>query len=200
MDREFLESLGLEKDTIDKVMQAYGKTINPLKSERDLLKANEGQLKSERDDYSQQLEDLKKNNKDNKALQDQIDQIKADKDKAIGEYEDQLKAQEFDFRLENRLKDMKVRNTKAFKALLEIDSLSLDGEKIKGLNEQVDALKETDSYLFEDEGKKGNFSQGSHSNGGSKPSVTKDDFRKMGYAERMKLKEENPDVYKELRG
>ena len=47
----------------------------------------------------------------------------------------------------------KGKNPKAIKALLDMDKISLDGETLKGLDEQLNLLKTNESYLFETETK-----------------------------------------------
>ena len=54
MDRKFLEELGLEKETIDKVMAEYGKSINSYKEKIEGLEGLPEKVKS----YEQQLEEL----------------------------------------------------------------------------------------------------------------------------------------------
>lgn len=54
MDRKFLEELGLEKETIDKVMAEYGKSINSYKEKIDELQGFSEKVKS----YEQQLNEL----------------------------------------------------------------------------------------------------------------------------------------------
>lgn len=53
MNREFLEELGLEKETIDKVMAAHGKAIQAVKPAEDYE-----ELKTEKATLKQQLTDL----------------------------------------------------------------------------------------------------------------------------------------------
>ena len=43
----------------------------------------------------------------------------------------------------------KVKNTKLVKAALDTSIIKLDGDKLIGLSEQLDALKESDGYLFD---------------------------------------------------
>lgn len=54
MDRKFLEELGLEKETIDKVMAEYGKSINSYKEKIQELEGLSEKVKG----YEQQLNDL----------------------------------------------------------------------------------------------------------------------------------------------
>ena len=58
---------------------------------------------------------------------------------------------QFNHALEGALKGANVRNAKAVKALLNLENIKIDGEAIIGLNEQLEALKESDSYLFAEE-------------------------------------------------
>ena len=43
----------------------------------------------------------------------------------------------------------KARNPKAVKALLDMESVELDGDEVKGIDEQIDQLVENEPYLFE---------------------------------------------------
>lgn len=55
----------------------------------------------------------------------------------------------FDTSLEKELIKSKVRNIKAVKALIDSEKIELDENGLKGLNEQLEALKQSDAYLFE---------------------------------------------------
>jgi hypothetical protein len=62
-------------------------------------------------------------------------------------------------------------------ALLNKDSIKLDGDKLLGLEDQLKALKESDAYLFEGEQqpRKPTFSHGQHqTTPGSEPSTLLD--------------------------
>jgi hypothetical protein len=90
------------------------------------------------------ITDLKKDNKDNEDLQTKV----GDYETKVKGYEKQIKDLQFNYSLDNALKGANVRNIKAIKALLNLDNVKLDGETIIGLNEQIEALKTSDSYLF----------------------------------------------------
>ncbi|MEY6548799.1 phage scaffolding protein, partial [Listeria monocytogenes] len=53
--------------------------------------------------------------------------------------------------LDLALANAKARNPKAVKALLDNDKLELTDEGLKGLDEQLGALQESDAYLFAQE-------------------------------------------------
>ena len=54
----------------------------------------------------------------------------------------------------------------AVKALLDMDKVKLDGDQLLGIDEQLKALKESDSYLFGEPGKVGG---GTNPPGGAEP-------------------------------
>lgn len=98
-----------------------------------------------------QLGALKDKVKDNEELTKEIDDLKAKNAKTTSDYEEKLKMIGFNSRLEKKLSDYKPKNAGLLKKALELDKLSLDGENFIGLEDQIKALKETDSYLFEEE-------------------------------------------------
>ena len=56
--------------------------------------------------------------------------------------------------LEVALLSSKARDTKAVRALLDIEKIKLDGDKLTGLEDQIEALKKSHDYMFEAEEKK----------------------------------------------
>ncbi len=102
-------------------------------------------------DRDKQLKALGEKAKGNEELTAQIDELKKQNETAKAEYEDKLKKQAFDHTLERALAGAKVKNVKAVRALLDMEMIKLDGDTLKGLDEQVTKLKETDAYLFESE-------------------------------------------------
>ena len=142
MERKFLEDLGLEKDAIDKIMAENGKDIEAEKAK-----------------ITAETEKLTKANETIKALQetvkkfDGVDVEKLKKDLADAEtkYNTELSAIKLNNALEMALIKGKAKNTKAVKALLDTESIKLDGDKLLGLEEQLAKLKTDNSYLFEEE-------------------------------------------------
>lgn len=200
MNREELKALGLSDEQIDKVMAAHGKVVNDTKKKADEVDG----LKTQIDDYKKQLKDRDKQLKDlgdkakgNEDLTAEIDRLKQVNKDTQTEYEGKLQKQAFDHKLENTLAGAKVKNTKALRALLDMDTIKLDGDKLLGLEEQLNALKESDSYLFEEkETTNAKFSIGQH----KKEKNTTVDLKSLSYQERLKLKQDNPAQYDSLVG
>jgi len=199
MNRELLEGLGLEKETVDKVMKEHGKTLNDTKEKADKV----GGLENQIEDYKQQLterdaqlEELKK--VDAEGLQAKIDELQQTNETQKTEYENQLEQQAFEHKLESTLSNAKVKNTKAVKALLDTEKIKLDGDKLLNLDDQLTGLKESDPYLFEEEKKqeehKPNFTTGQHQKGGTSTKSIAD----MSYQELADLKSSNPTKFAEL--
>ena len=99
------------------------------------------------------IADLKKSNKDNEDLQSKV----TDYETKVKNYEKQIQDMQFNYALDGALKSANARNVKAIKALLNMDNVKLDGEKLLGLNEQIEELKKSDSYLFAEEEKQPPF-------------------------------------------
>ena len=153
MNREFLEGLGLEKETIDKVMAEHGKTVNDTKGNLDTVTTERDDLKQQLVDRDAQLNDLSDKVKDSEELTDEIDRLKEVNQTSTTELQEKINQQAFDFSLEKALTGAKVRNPKAVKALLDTEKIKLDGETLLNLDDQLTGLKESDPYLFEEEQK-----------------------------------------------
>src|SRR5690625_3837499 len=131
-------------------MKAHGKSVNELKeqvNELESLKAQNEDLNKQLTERDKQLEELKK--VDAEGLQAKIDELQQVNEQTKTEYEQKLQQQAFEHRLENSLKDAGVRNVKAVKALLDTETIKLDGDKLLGLDDQLESLKESDDYLFQ---------------------------------------------------
>ena len=53
-------------------------------------------------------------------------------------------------KIEIALLGAKAKNTKAVKALLDEEKISLDGDNLLGINEQLEAIKKDNAFLFDD--------------------------------------------------
>ena len=64
-------------------------------------------------------------------------------------FADQLAGAKRDYALEAKIAKSGVKNVKAFKALLDMEKITIDGDEIKGYDEQETAIKKSDPYLFD---------------------------------------------------
>ncbi len=95
-----------------------------------------------------QLKDLQDKVKEDTDLSKEIEILKEENRKTTEKYEADLKEKDFNYALERALTDSKVKNPKAVKALLNLDNIKVDGTDLIGFKDQIEKLKESDSYLF----------------------------------------------------
>jgi uncharacterized phage infection (PIP) family protein YhgE len=199
--KDLLEKLANGETTVDDVLKAIDEADKDkvprtrLNDKIDEIKELQGQL-SDRD---KQLKDLSKKADGNEDLQAQIKQLQEDNKKVKDDYEQKLTEKTFDFSLEKALANAKAKNPKAVKALLNKETIKLDGDKLLGLEEQLKSLQESDGYLFGEEQPAGLKGRQAHPPGQKPPgTVTKEQFAQMGYGDRVQLFNDNPDLYKQL--
>lgn len=118
------------------------------KEKFDAVNTDNKELKQTIKERDEQLQDLSGKAQGNEDLQKQIEKLQEDNKQAAEAYQQKLDKQAFDFALEKAISGAEARNPKAVKALLDVDSIKLDGDKLLGLDEQLKGLKESDSYLF----------------------------------------------------
>lgn len=152
MNKEQLIALGLTEEQANAVVEGYGIMIPKARLDEKIAELKTAQdLVAERD---KQIEDLGKKAKGNEELQKQIADLSEANKKAAEEYEAELHKERYDMALEKALSGAKAKNVKALTALLDLDKVKLEDKELKGLDEQLKALQESDSYLFEVEEQK----------------------------------------------
>ena len=197
MTKEELKALGLTDEQIEKVVEDYGKnyvTKNQFNQKNEELKQAKESLTTMQSD----IEALKKSNADNAELSKQIDELNAAQLKREEEYTAQIQKMELDGIVERTLLSSKVKNAKAVRALLDLEDAKVKDGTIKGLDDQLTKLKESDPYLFESESKPSGVTPGEPHGGQGSTGITQEQFNKMGYLQRAKLKEDDPNAYSEL--
>ncbi len=160
MKREDLEKLGLTKEQIDTIMAENGKDIEKYKTEAEkaaetvkTLEETKKTLETTVSDRDKQLEELKK--VDPKELQAQITKLQDENKTSKEKYEADVKQIKLDAALETRLIKEGAVNTKAVKALLDASKISMDGENLVGLDDQLKTLKEAEKWAFSQPAPKG---------------------------------------------
>lgn len=169
------------------------------KGKYDALQAQLDGKTTELDTANGLIAKLKKGTKDNEDLQGEIT--------GYEQQVQQLKAELEKTKLENAiqlaLRDAKAidPNYMAFKLREKYkpEELTLDENgKVKGMDDKLAGLKTQFPAQFESSGNKKVIENKLPDNQGGGDSVTKEDFAKMGYQERLKLFNENPTAYAEL--
>lgn len=164
MKKEDLIALGLTPEQADSVITGFGTMVPKSRLDDKIQEAKD--YKTQLEARDQQLAELEPKAAGNEALLQQIQKLQDDNKNAQTEYEQKLAETQRTFALDSALSGAKVKSLKAVKALLDSEKIKLDGDKLSGLEEQLEALKTSDSYLFEEVAPPGNppptFSTGSH--------------------------------------
>lgn len=156
MLKEILKKHGIEENSIQEILKSMEESKVYITKEQNIderyskLKGQKTELEKMIADREKQLEELTKNASNNEDLKKQLEDLQKLNDSTKVEYESKISRMEFDYTLDNALKSAKCKNNRALKALLNMDNLELKDGAINGLKEQLESLRENDSYLFED--------------------------------------------------
>lgn len=150
MKREYLESLGLEKETIDLIMAEHGKTVQAVKSDLEAEAAVSADLKTQLEQRDADLAALKADKASAEDLQAKITDLETKYADQLAEHESTVARIRKQSEIKLGVTQAGARNLKAVMALLDDDKIELADDGIKGLTEQLEALKENEAYLFEE--------------------------------------------------
>ena len=191
---------GLADDMADKVLKAFEGYVPKTRfDEVNEAKKNAESLVRERDT---QIEKLKKSNAGNEELKAQIAKLQEDNKKAVAEKDAEIKKIRIDNAVNSALVGAGAKNPKTVLALLQLEKAELDDDgNVKGLAEQIEKLKkaEDSSFLFSatnaPKTPSGVTPKNSETPNGA---VTKEQFARMGYKERVELFNNNRELYDSL--
>lgn len=142
MERKFLESLGIEKDAVDKIMAENGRDIEAQKA---LISTEAQKLEAANGTIRQLQETVKKFDGVD------VEKLKGDLASLQEKYNADTARMAKDKALDVALLSSKAKDLKAVRALLDNDKIYLDGDKLTGLDDQLEALKKSHDYMFESE-------------------------------------------------
>jgi hypothetical protein len=156
--KELLKKAGIPEEKLDSMITDINKELPKYFIPKDKYnEAAEAKKKLEADlaARDQQLEQLKQAAGNSEELKKQIEALQAENKKADEAWQTKLAQMQLDFALERALTAAKAKNAKAVKALLDMEKVKLDGDKLLGLDDQLKELQKSDAYLFGDSGKVG---------------------------------------------
>lgn len=198
---EILKAKGVSDDII-KAVQEDMKTNRIFTASEENLDIRYGKLKTDHEGKLKELEEangliaeLKKSNKGNEGLQNKI----TDYETQVQQLQAELQQTKLEAEIKVELLAAKALDVDylTFK-LKEKGELALDESgKIKGWDDKLAGLKTQFPTQFEASGKK-NILENKLPEEGDKGTISKEAFNKMGYQDRVKLFNENPDAYAEL--
>jgi predicted RNase H-like nuclease (RuvC/YqgF family) len=156
--KEILKKAGIEEGKLDSVIGDINKELPkhfiPKDKYNEVAEAKK-KLEADIDERDKQLEQLKNAAGNSEELKAQIEQLQAENQKAAEEWQAKMAQMQLDFAIEKALAAAKAKNPKAVKALLDLEKVKLDGDKLLGLDDQLKELQKSDAYLFGESGKVG---------------------------------------------
>ena len=196
MTKEQLQALSLTEEQINAIIEDYGKNYvskAQFNEKNDAYK----QAKLEIENLTNDISTLSETNKANEALQSQIKELQDAATKREADYNENIKNMKIDTAITKALSKSGAMNETILTGLLDRTKIAIgEDNTITGIQEQIVALKESDPYLFKQDSIKGVVP------GDATPKthdgITKEQFNKMSYLDRVQLQESNPDLYSEL--
>lgn len=201
--QEILKSQGLTDEQIEKVTGEMKQNKIFISGEEN-LDIRYGKLKTDHDSLQKQygeattlIEELKKGSKGNEDLQKKITTY----EQQVTTLQDELKQTKVESAIKVALLSAKAKDVDylTFK-LKEKGELVLDDQgNIKGLDDMLAGLKTQFPTQFETDSQK-KIDEKKLPEGDDSKKVSQEEFNKMGYQDRLKLFNDNPDLYNELSG
>ena len=191
MKRKFLEDLGLETDVIEKIMTEAGKDVTSLKARVDDLTE---QINVKDTTISE------KNNKIAELEKVDVEAIKtAEYERGKTEGSKEIEVFKKQNALDRALSKYKAKDTSILSKMLDMEKVKYNDkfEIVEGLEEQINSIKESHDYLFDNDKPLPTFTGDIKQPG--KAQITKEIFNKMGYQDRVKLYNENKELYDQLK-
>lgn len=149
MNKEDLIAMGLTEEQAKKVMDSLDGSYVTKTRFNEVNEENKA-LKKSVSDRDKQLEDLKKSSGDNATLQQQIADLQKQNAEQQKAHDEELAKLKLDNAVELALSGANARNGKAVRAMLDMSKVKMgeDG-KLSGFDEQIEALKKSDAYMFD---------------------------------------------------
>lgn len=169
MKREELKDLGLTAEQVDNIMKLHGTDVESFKSKY----ADYDELKTQNENYQKQiakndadLKKLSKLTKDNEELNSQVTDLQAQNKQSKEDFDKQISSMKLNSAIDTSLAGHKARNTKAVKALLDMDNIKLnDKGELEGLDDQIANIEKDNAFMF-DKGTNTNYEPAGNSNSG----------------------------------
>ena len=154
MNKEDLLKLGLTEEQAEKVLSANTEQLKGFIPKARFDEVNNAKKQAEKDlsDRDKRLETLKNSTGDVETLKNTIKQLQDENKASKEQYEANISKIKLDNAIDNALGNAKVKNSRAVRALLDIEKIKFENETLSGLDEQLKALKEAEDskFLFEE--------------------------------------------------
>lgn len=177
--REFLKGLELDKETIDTIMAEYGKNVQGLREQRDEYKAKADELEAKFNESSKAQEELEAL-KSSIAEKEAIEKNKKDDELLTNNIMSLFEGKKFtsDYAKNGLIADIK-------------NELAKDESHSKGIKDIYEELIKDRTDIFASPNQIQDMAGMQDIDNG----ISKEDFDKMGYKQRIEFKESNPELF-----
>lgn len=197
MKREDIVALGIEdKDVLDKILTLNGADIEKQKASVTALTAERDNYKEQLTAANQQIEQFKGLNVEQ--IQQAANDWKQKYEAAEADYQSKLAERDYNDAALAALTDVNFTSKAAktaFLSLLQEKQLKLESGKLVGFDDILNQAKADDPAAFASDKPAPQFTG---AGGNPSPAVTQEMFEKMTYTEKIKLKQEQPEIFKGL--
>lgn len=173
--RDELREIGVDDEKIDSIMSLHGKDVQDLQNKEEQAKADyqaaqqEVELYKERaNEQNFKLDELRNQVNSGEDLNEKVKALQEANTQKDEQHQQEMNKVKLRYEIDKQLDRAGAKNRIAVMALVNQDDVTLsDEDGVKGLNEQLESLKESDSYLFNDINNSDSQSNGGGSNVGS---------------------------------
>ena len=153
MKREFLKSLGLEEEAIDKILDEASKDIGKEKAKREQAEEDLKTVKQQLADRDKDLEELKKTSGDAAEVQKKLDDLHAKYDADTKAFQDQITARDYADAMSSAISGAGLKFSskaaeKAFRNELKEKGLTVKDGALEGFEAFVEDQKKADPEAF----------------------------------------------------
>ena len=194
LTRKLLKGMGLTDEQVDTIIEAHTDTVDGLKADVSKYKTDAEKLS----DVQKELDELKAKGDD--GWKEKHDKLKGDFDTYKKDVEEKETHSKKEAAYRAILKDANLSEKGIEKAIkyAEWDKIELEADgKLKGASDHIKAVKEEWAEYVTTTTTTGAKTSTPPANNGNS-GVTKEDFQKMSYKDRLQIYNENPDLYNEL--
>lgn len=152
MKKDTFLNLGVSDEIAEKIVDLVNAELKDHvpKSRLDNAVEQRDSYKNDYENSIKQLDELKNSVKDVDTLKSEISKLQETNQQLISDHEAKISKLALDNAVELALTKAEAKNTKAVKALISdfLTDAKLEGDTVKGLDEAITKLKESDGYLF----------------------------------------------------
>lgn len=202
MKREFLQNLKvgdqpLPKEVIDAILDENSRDIGAAKAEGAKPFADYDHIKEQLKTAQEGLKAFE--GVDVAQLQGKITDLQGQLSKKDQEWQGKVDAMTFESKVKDAITAAHGKNAKAISALLDLDTLKASKNQDADITAALDALKKESGYLFDEGNPPPAYAPGAGKTKVLGGAIDKEAFSKMGYRERLNLKQTYPKLYEQLK-